>query len=95
MKKILIGATAVFGLLAFSFFLMYRNVANQNEELRTAVSALTANLTSMRETLQEKIQIIDKQNKKYQEILSSIEYNECENLPVSTTLVEAAKELQK
>lgn len=95
MKKILIGATAVFGIIAFALFMMYRNVSQKNDELQHTVEELTASLTTVQETLQEKIQIIDKQNKKYQEILSSIEYNECENLPVSTTLVEAAKELQK
>ena len=95
MNKILIGISTILAFVSFALFLMYRTVSNQNVELRSAVSALTSQLSSTRETLREKMQVIEAQNKKYQEIIASIEYNDCENLPVSTTLVEAAKELQK
>lgn len=90
----MIGICSILAIGVFSLFLMYRTVSNQNEELRIAVSALTSQLSSTRETLREKMQVIETQNKKYQEILNSIEYNECENLPVSPTLVKAAKDLQ-
>lgn len=95
MNKVLIGISAVLAFASFALFLMYRTVSNQNVELRSKVSALTSQLSSTRETLREKLQVIETQNKKYQEILNSIEYNDCESLPVSPTLVEAAKELQK
>ena len=94
MNKILIGISTILAFASFSLFLMYRTVSNQNVELRSAVSALTSQLSSTRETLREKMKVIETQNKKYQEIINSIEYNDCENLPVSATLVKAAKDLQ-
>ena len=94
MNKVLIGISTILAFASFGLFLMYRTVLNQNVELRSAVSALTSQLSATRETLREKMQVIETQNKKYQEILNSIEYNDCESLPVSPTLVKAAKDLQ-
>ena len=95
MKKYLLGIIGILLAIVFALFLMWRTVSNENSRLEQANAALTANLTAMQHTLSQKLEIIDKQNKKYQEILNSIEYNECENLPVSVELVNAAKELQK
>ena len=94
MNKVLIGISTILAFASFSLFLMYRTVSNRNAELNLAVNALTSQLSATRETLKEKMEVISEQNKKYQEILNSIEYNDCENLPVSATLVKAAKDLQ-
>ena len=95
MKKYLLGIIGILVAIVFALFLMWRTVSNENSRLERANATLTENLTAMQHTLSQKLEIIDKQNKKYQEILNSIEYNEYENLPVSVELVNAAKELQK
>lgn len=95
MKKALIGIIAVLAILLGILFVMWRNTTKENVSLCEQNTNLTAQIEMMRNTLVEKEKVISEQNKKYQEILNSIEYNECENLPVSITLVEAAKELQK
>ena len=74
---------------------MWRSVSHQNVELQQNIENLTASLNAIQITLQEKQEVITQQDKKYRELLNSIQYNECENLPVSETLLKAAKELQE
>ena len=95
MNKILVYAVGVLGILLTIFFFLWRNTSIKNTQLCEINSQLTEQLTSMQKIIAEKEQTIAQQNQHYQEILNSIEYNECENLPVSTNLVKAAKELQK
>ena len=95
MNKILMYIVGTLGILLTIFFFLWRNTSIKNEQLCEVNSQLTAQLESMQQIIAEKEQMISQQNQHYQEILNSIEYNECENLPVSTNLVKAAKELQK
>lgn len=95
MKKILITIISILAVLLVILFTMWRNTTKENVSLCEQNANLTAQIERIQHSLVEKEKTIAEQNKKYQEILNSIKYNECENLPVSTTLVEAAKELQK
>ncbi len=95
LNKVFITISGVLAALLLALFFMYRSVSKENTKLEIANQTLTANLTAIQNTLNEKLAVIDKQNKRYQEVINSIQYNECESLPVSPTLVEAAKELQK
>lgn len=95
MNRYLIGAVGILGLLLTIFFFMWRNTSLQNRELRTQISTITATLDSTKNALQEKMAALSQQNQKYQTLLSSIKYNECEDQPVSETLLKAAKELQQ
>ena len=95
MKKILFTIIAILATLLTILFVMWRNTTKENVSLCEQNASLTAQIERIQNSLVEKEKTIAEQNKKYQEILNSIEYTECENLPVSPTLVEAAKELQK
>jgi vacuolar-type H+-ATPase subunit E/Vma4 len=95
MNRILLGISGFLALLLVIFFLMWRSVSHQNVELQQNIENLTASLNAIQITLQEKQEVITQQDKKYRELLNSIQYNECENLPVSETLLKAAKELQE
>ena len=95
MNRILVSATVILGLLLVIFFFMWRNVSLKNESLTSQNSALTAQIEKIENTLIERDTVISEQNKKYQALLNSIKYNDCENLPVSETLLQAAKELQE
>lgn len=95
MKKIFIGIISVLSILLVILFVMWKNTTKENVSLCEQNANLTAQIERINQSLIEKEKTIAEQNKKYQEILNSIEYTECENLPVSPTLVEAAKELQK
>lgn len=95
MNKFLGGIAIVLAFIGFVFFFMWRNVTVKNTALTAQNSALTEQITQIEKTLTERETVISEQNKKYQALLNSIKYNDCENLPVSTTLLEAAKELQQ
>lgn len=95
MNKILMGLAAVFAFLLVIFFFMWRNVSIENHSLTQENSELSTKIEQVQTTLKERDNVITEQNKKYQNLLNSINYNECENLPVSTTLIQAAKELQQ
>lgn len=95
MKKILLTVISILVVLLTILFVMWRNTTKENVSLCEQNANLTAQIERISQTLQEKEKTISDQNRKYQQILNSIKYNECENLPVSVELVEAAKELQK
>lgn len=95
MKKVFIGIVSVLSVLLVILFVMWRNTTKENVQLCEQNSLLSEQIARISATLKERDATIIEQNKKYQEILNSIEYTECESLPVSPALVEAAKELQK
>lgn len=95
MKKILFTIISILVVLLVILFTMWRNTTKENVSLCEQNANLSAQIERIQNSLVEKEKTIAEQNKKYQEILNSIDYTECENLPVSPTLVEAAKELQK
>ena len=95
MQKILYTIITILSVLLTILFVMWRNTTRENVSLNEQNSYLSAQIEKVNHTLIEKDATISAQNKKYQEVLNSIKYNDCENLPVSVTLVEAAKELQK
>lgn len=95
MNKILTTVCVILGILLVVFFFMWKNVSDKNTELNQQNQNLENQISTITETLTKKDEIIKNQDKKYQELINSIEYNECESLPVSPTLLDAAKELQK
>ena len=95
MNKILTTVCIILGILLVVFFFMWKNVSDKNTELNQQNQNLENQISTITETLAKKDEIIKNQDKKYQELINSIEYNECESLPVSPTLLDAAKELQK
>lgn len=95
MNKILTTVCVILGILLVVFFFMWKNVSDKNTELNQQNQNLANQISTITETLAKKDEIIKNQDKKYQELINSIEYNECESLPVSPTLLDAAKELQK
>lgn len=95
MKKVFVGIISILSILVITLFIMWRNTTKENVSLCEQNTLLSEQLNKIEAIIKEKEAVITAQNKKYQEILNSIQYNDCENLPVSATLVEAAKELQK
>lgn len=95
MNKVLLTALAVVTAIMVALFFMLRSANTKNAQLCEENSSLTARIEMMQKTLTEKESVITEQNKKYNEIMESIKYNDCENLPVSADLLNAAKELQK
>ena len=95
MKKVFVGIISILSILVITLFVMWRNTTKENVSLCEQNTLLSEQLNKIEAIIKEKEAIITAQNKKYQEILNSIQYNDCENLPVSATLVEVAKELQK
>lgn len=95
MKKILFTIISVLVVLVTILFVMWRNTSKENASLCEQNANLTAQIEQINQSLVEKEKSIQAQNKKYHEIINSIKYNDCENLPVSKELVEAAKELQQ
>ena len=95
MNKVLTYAVGILTIIGVTFFFMWRNTSIKNDQLCEVNTQLTKQLASMQQIIAEKEEMLAQQNQHYQDVLNSIEYNECENLPVSTNLVKAAKELQK
>lgn len=93
MKKYAIIAFLL--LLVASFFLLWRQSQSLNEELSAKNASLAEEINLVKKTIIEKETVISEQNKRYYELVSSINYNECENMPVSKELLNTAKELQK
>lgn len=95
MNRILTTSLAIVSAIMVVLFFMLRSANVKNAELTAQNNSLTAHITMMQKTISEKDSVINAQNKKYNEIIESIKYNDCENLPVSESLLNAAKELQK
>lgn len=93
MKKYAIIAFLL--LLVASFFLLWRQSQSLNAELSAKNASLAEEINLVKKTIIEKETVISGQNKRYYELITSINYNECENMPVSKELLDTAKELQK
>lgn len=93
MKKYVIIAFLL--LLVASFFLLWRQSQSLNAELSAKNASLAEEINLVKKTIIEKETVISGQNKRYYELITSINYNECENMPVSKELLDTAKELQK
>ena len=93
MKKYAIIAFLL--LLVVSFFLLWRQSQSLNAELSAKNASLAEEINLVKKTIIEKETVISGQNKRYYELITSINYNECENMPVSKELLDTAKELQK
>lgn len=95
MKKYVIYSYIVIAVVIFGLFKLWRSECYKTDQLEAQNSALTLELNSVKEILSKKETIISDQNNKYNVLLDSIKYTECESLPVSETLLKAAKELQE
>ena len=95
MNKVYLTIISILLAASVVFFFMWKGVYTKNQQLTIENNNLTARIESIQTTLSERDAIIQAQDKKYRDLINSINYNDCENLPVSETLLEAAKELQK
>ena len=95
MNKVYLTIISILSVVGVVFFFMWKSVYTKNQQLTIENNNLTTQIESIQATLSEREAIIREQDKKYRDLINSINYNECENLPVSETLLEAAKELQK
>ncbi len=95
MNKVYLTIISILLVVGVVFFFMWKSVYTKNQQLTIENNNLTTQIESIQATLSEREAIIREQDKKYRDLINSINYNECENLPVSETLLEAAKELQK
>ena len=95
MNKVYLTITAILLIATTVFFFMWKNVYTKNQQLIIENNNLKTQIEMVQTTLSERDAMIQAQDKKYHELMNSIKYNDCENLPVSETLLNAAKGLQQ